>query len=110
MHTPLFELFGISFTTWKIIGWSGAVLFTCRWFVQLYVSRKLRRTHMPRLFWYMSVVGSLCQLSYFIFGKSDSVGVISNLFPMFVAMYNLYLDINPAPERRGFEVEPVVKD
>ena len=31
--------------------------------------------------------------AYFIFGKYDSVGVMSNLFPLFVALYNLYLDL-----------------
>ena len=47
---------------------------------------------MPRLFWYMSAAGSVLLLGYFIFGKNDSVGVLSNLFPLFVALYNLYLD------------------
>jgi lipid-A-disaccharide synthase-like uncharacterized protein len=37
----------------------------------------------------MSVCGSLLLLAYFIFGKNDSVGIISNLFPMFVALYNV---------------------
>ena len=29
----------------------------------------------------MSISGSLLLLPYFIFGKNDSVGVLSNLFP-----------------------------
>ena len=36
---------------------------------------------MPRIFWIMSVLGSALLLSYFIWGKNDSVGVLSNLFP-----------------------------
>jgi lipid-A-disaccharide synthase-like uncharacterized protein len=32
-------------------------------------------------------------LVYFTFGKNDSVGILSNLFPAGVAMYNLWLDI-----------------
>ncbi|WP_425517501.1 lipid-A-disaccharide synthase N-terminal domain-containing protein [Stenotrophomonas indicatrix] len=48
----------------------------------------------PRLFWYMSVVGSLMTLSYFLFSaKQDSVGVLQNLFPAFTALYSLQLDI-----------------
>ena len=36
----------------------------------------------PRAFWYMSLVGSVMTLSYFVFSqKQDSVGVIQNLFP-----------------------------
>jgi lipid-A-disaccharide synthase-like uncharacterized protein len=45
------------------------------------------------MFWYMSIVGSLALLSYFTFGKNDSVGILSNLFPAFIASYNLYLDL-----------------
>jgi lipid-A-disaccharide synthase-like uncharacterized protein len=44
------------------------------------------------MFWYMSVVGSLMLLSYFVFGKNDSVGIMSNLFPCAVAFYNLWLE------------------
>jgi lipid-A-disaccharide synthase-like uncharacterized protein len=44
----------------------------------------------------MSALGSILLLSYFIFGKNDSVGILSNLFPLFVARYNLYLE-----ERHG---------
>jgi lipid-A-disaccharide synthase-like uncharacterized protein len=30
-------------------------------------------------------------LSYFIWGKNDSVGVLANLFPVTVALYNLVM-------------------
>ena len=43
------------------------------------------------MFWYMSISGSLLLLCYFTFGKNDSVGILSNLFPFAVALYNLYL-------------------
>ena len=90
-----FELFGMTLviTPWKIIGYLGVVLFAGRWFVQLWASRRSRRVVMPRLFWYMSIAGSLMLLSYFIFGKNDSVGILSNSFPFMIASYNLYLDI-----------------
>ena len=39
----------------------------------------------------MSVLGSVLLLSYFIWGKNDSVGVLSNLFPMTVALYNMFM-------------------
>ena len=88
------EIFGVTLviTPWKIIGYLGVALFAGRWFVQLWASRRSRRVVMPRLFWYMSISGSLLLLSYFIFGKNDSVGIMSNLFPFLVASYNLYLD------------------
>ena len=89
------ELMGMSLvvTPWKIIGYVGVFLFAGRWFVQLWASRRHRKVVMPRIFWYMSITGSLCLLSYFIFGKNDSVGILANAFPFMVASYNLYLDI-----------------
>ena len=91
----IIEIFGmiLVITPWKIIGYVGVILFASRWFVQLWVSRRSRKVVMPRLFWYMSIAGSLMLLSYFIFGKNDSVGILSNSFPFLIASYNLYLDV-----------------
>ena len=87
-------------TPWKLIGYLGAFMFGFRWFVQLIASRRARRPVIPRLFWYMSVLGSLMTLSYFTFSaKADSVGVLQNLFPTFTAMYSLYLDV----KHRGWD-------
>jgi lipid-A-disaccharide synthase-like uncharacterized protein len=85
---------GLHVTPWKLIGYLGALMFAGRWLVQVLASRKAGKPVIPRLFWYMSVVGSLMTLSYFLFSKkSDSVGVLQNLFPAFTAFYCLYLDI-----------------
>jgi lipid-A-disaccharide synthase-like uncharacterized protein len=66
----------------------------------MYYSRKHRRPVVPTVFWLMSISGSLLLLSYFIFGKNDSVGILSNLFPTAVAGYNLYLDARHKRSRR----------
>lgn len=92
MNTVLVTFWGVVITPWKLIGYVGVGLFAGRWFVQLYASRQHRRPVVPRLFWYMSIAGSLMLLSYFVFGKNDSVGILSNAFPFTVAAYNLYLD------------------
>ncbi|MEA1889783.1 MAG: lipid-A-disaccharide synthase N-terminal domain-containing protein [Pseudomonadota bacterium] len=91
----IIEILGMTLviTPWKIIGYVGVILFAGRWFVQLWASRRSRKVVMPRLFWYMSIAGSLMLLSYFIFGKNDSVGILSNSFPFLIASYNLYLDV-----------------
>lgn len=80
-------------TPWKLVGYLGVALFGSRWVVQVMASRKHQKVIMPRLFWIMSLLGSFCLLSYFIFGKNDSVGILSNIFPSLVALYNLILDI-----------------
>ena len=85
---------GLHVTLWKLIGYTGALMFGGRWLVQFIASKRMGKPVIPRAFWYMSVVGSLMTLSYFLFSnKQDSVGVLGNLFPSFTAMYSLYLDI-----------------
>jgi lipid-A-disaccharide synthase-like uncharacterized protein len=92
---------GLTITPWKLVGYLGVALFAGRWFVQMHYSRKLRRPAVPTVFWFMSIAGSALLLCYFVFGKNDSVGILSNLFPAGVAGYNLYLDLrhrrNPVP-------------
>jgi lipid-A-disaccharide synthase-like uncharacterized protein len=85
---------GLHASPWKVIGLVGAAMFGGRWAVQFLASRRAGKPVIPRLFWYMSVVGSLMTLSYFLFSqKRDSVGIVQNLFPAFTALYSLYLDI-----------------
>jgi lipid-A-disaccharide synthase-like uncharacterized protein len=100
MNQTLAMLFGVTITPWKLVGYVGVALFAGRWFVQLYYSRKLRRPVVPTVFWLMSISGSILLLSYFTFGKNDSVGILSNLFPAGVAGYNLYLDLTNKRSRR----------
>ena len=85
---------GLHVTPWKLIGYVGALMFGGRWVVQFLASRRAGKPVIPRVFWYMSLVGALMTLSYFLFSaKQDSVGVLQNLFPTFTAAYSLWLDI-----------------
>ncbi|MGY3266530.1 lipid-A-disaccharide synthase-like uncharacterized protein [Lysobacter sp. HA35] len=85
---------GLHASPWKVIGLVGAAMFGGRWLVQFVASKRAGKPVIPRVFWYMSVIGSLMTLSYFLFSqKQDSVGVIQNLFPAFTATYSLWLDI-----------------
>lgn len=98
MNTPIEWLSwtGVVITPWKIIGILGAMMFGARWVVQFLAARRAGRPVIPRLFWYMSLAGSLMALSYFLFSdKQDVVGVLQNLLPAFTATYSLYLDICP---------------
>ncbi len=90
-----FPFFGqeVTITAWKLVGYAGVATFSARWFVQLFASHKAGRSTIPRVFWYMSLAGSILLLSYFMFGKNDSVGILANLFPSFIAGYNLFLDV-----------------
>ena len=93
-HIAWLSVLGLHVTLWKLIGYTGALMFGGRWVVQFIASRRAGKPVIPRVFWYMSVVGSLMTLSYFLFSsKQDSVGVLQNLFPAFTALYSLSLDI-----------------
>jgi len=96
MNSPIAWLAwtGLHMSPWKLIGLTGALMFGGRWLVQFLASRRYGKPVIPRLFWYMSLVGSVMTLAYFLFSaKQDSVGIIQNLFPAFTAAYSLYLDI-----------------
>ena len=103
LDQPIQWLFwtGLHITPWKLIGYVGTLMFGGRWLVQFVASRRAGKPVIPRLFWYMSIVGSLMTLSYFLFSaKQDSVGVLGNLFPAFTACYSLYLDIRHSRQQR----------
>lgn len=89
----------ITLTPWKIVGYLGVLMFGGRWVVQLYASTRAKQPTFPRIFWGMSLLGSALTLTYFIFGKNDSVGILGNLFPAAVASYNLFLDITSKRRR-----------
>jgi lipid-A-disaccharide synthase-like uncharacterized protein len=84
---------GIHVTPWKIIGFLGALMFAARWLVQAVATRRAGRPTIPRSFWIISLTGSAMVTSYFIWGKNDAVGVLTNLLPASVAIYNLVMDI-----------------
>lgn len=96
---------GFQLTPWKTVGFLGSIMFTSRWFVQMYYTRKLKRVVMPLAFWWLSVIGSALLLSYFIFGKNDSVGILSNFFPAFVSVYNLIVHMREVKRRELVESE-----
>ncbi|AMN48055.1 membrane protein [Steroidobacter denitrificans] len=95
---------GLHMTPWKLIGLTGAMLFGGRWLIQFVASRRAQQPMIPRLFWYMSLGGSLMALSYFLFSsKQDAVGALQNLLPAFTAAYSLYLDICHGRRQRAAE-------
>ncbi len=79
MNSVILTLFGVVITPWKLIGYSGVLLFAGRWVFQLAATRREGKPTMPRIFWTMSVSGSALLLAYFIWGKNDSVGVLESV-------------------------------
>lgn len=91
---PWLEWTGVHMSPWKLIGLTGASMFGARWLVQFVASRRAGKPVIPRLFWVMSLLGSVMTLAYFAFSqKQDAVGILQNLLPAFTAAYSLYLDV-----------------
>ncbi len=74
---------------WNIVGFTGVALFSLRWVIQVIASRQAQKSVLPVYFWYTSISGSLLLMAYFSLGKKDLVGFLANLFPFFLALYNL---------------------
>ena len=93
MRDVIGTFFGIVVTPWKLVGFLGALMFAGRWLVQALATRRAGRPTIPRSFWIISLTGSAMVTSYFIWGKNDAIGVLTNLLPASVAFYNLIMDI-----------------
>jgi len=93
MRDVIGTFFGVVVTPWKLIGFLGALMFAGRWIVQALATRRHGRPTIPRSFWIISLAGSAMVTSYFVWGKNDAVGVLTNLLPASVAFYNLVMDI-----------------
>jgi lipid-A-disaccharide synthase-like uncharacterized protein len=78
-------------TPWKIVGLTGSAVFSIRFFLQWVASERAKKSIIPVGFWECSLLGSMLALSYFIFYRHDSVGVIMTLAPLPLYIRNLYL-------------------
>ena len=89
IHSAILAL--IVVTPWKIVGWTGSAVFSIRFFLQWIASERAKKSIIPVGFWECSLLGSLLALSYFLFYRRDSVGVIMTLMPLPLYIRNLYL-------------------
>jgi lipid-A-disaccharide synthase-like uncharacterized protein len=78
------------FGFWQAVGFLGLVIFSSRFIVQWIVSERRKESVIPVSFWYLSIVGSLCLLSYALVQR-DPVFILSYLFNGFIYVRNLYL-------------------
>src|SRR5688572_757609 len=92
--TDVFHIFmGIHLTPWKLSALLGALMFAGRWVIQAIATKKNGKVTIPRSYWVISLLGSAMVTPYFISRKNDAVGVLTNLLPASVALYNLIVDI-----------------
>jgi len=75
---------------WMGLGFVGQAVFGGRFFVQWIASERAGHSVIPRLFWYMSIVGSAILLAYAI-NKRDPVFILGQSLGFAVYIRNLYL-------------------
>ena len=73
-----------------LIGFSGQGLFASRFIVQWIYSEKKGESHIPIIFWYLSIFGGIGLLIYAIFRK-DPVIILGQMFGIFIYLRNLIL-------------------
>ena len=81
------------------IGFIGQGLFASRFIFQWIYSEKKGESHIPLIFWYLSIFGGLGLLTYAIFRK-DPVIIIGQIFGIFIYVRNLILIYNKAKKQQ----------
>jgi lipid-A-disaccharide synthase-like uncharacterized protein len=75
---------------WIVIGFMGQALFSARFIVQWLASERVRRSIVPRAFWYFSLAGGATLLAYAVH-KRDPVFIAGQGLGLFVYLRNIYL-------------------
>lgn len=90
-----------SFSFWLIVGFTGQILFSLRFFVQWLASEKEKKSVIPISFWYFSLGGSFLLLAYAIH-RQDPVFILGQSLGFVIYIRNLVLIDR---EKRGFITE-----
>ncbi len=73
---------------WLAVGFFGQALFSARFLVQWLRSEKLKRSVVPKAFWYFSVAGGATLLAYAIH-RRDPVFIVGQGAGLFIYARNL---------------------
>jgi lipid-A-disaccharide synthase-like uncharacterized protein len=85
------KFLGIEWHFWKVIGWLGNIAFSTRFLVQWYASEKQNQVVVPVSFWWLSLLGSMCLLTYALFYQRDSVFIFAYAFTWIPYIRNLMI-------------------
>ncbi len=77
-------------TAWTAVGFLGQFAFGSRFIVQWLSSEKRGRSHIPVIFWYLSLVGGII-LTVYAVGQKDIVFTLGQGLGVFIYIRNLML-------------------
>ncbi len=75
---------------WLAVGLMGQAIFSARFIVQWLVSEKEKRSVIPVVFWYLSLLGGITLLVYSIY-KRDPVFILGQSTGVLIYSRNLFL-------------------
>jgi lipid-A-disaccharide synthase-like uncharacterized protein len=75
---------------WHLIGTIGIFLFALRFWVQWWLAEKHQKSYLGRSFWWLSIIGASCALSYFI-RLNDIIHIIGHGLGIVPYIRNLQL-------------------
>jgi len=75
---------------WLVVGFAGQIIFGTRFLVQWICSEIKKESHIPVVFWYLSISGGLILLTYAIF-RRDPVFILGQSTGLIVYLRNLRL-------------------
>ncbi|HWI41150.1 MAG TPA: lipid-A-disaccharide synthase N-terminal domain-containing protein [Verrucomicrobiae bacterium] len=74
---------------WMAVGFLGQALFSARFIIQWIYSEKMRRSVIPRAFWYFSLIGGVTLFAYALH-KKDPVFIVGQGSGVFIYLRNIY--------------------
>ena len=80
----------MSNTFWLVVGFLGQGIFASRFIVQWIYSEKKGESHIPIVFWYLSIFGGIGLLIYAI-SRQDPVIITGQIFGILIYTRNLIL-------------------
>jgi lipid-A-disaccharide synthase-like uncharacterized protein len=87
---------------WVCVGFVGTAIFGARFIVQWIASERRKRSYIPVVFWYLSIVGSLVLLTYSIY-RRDPVFIAGQSLNMIIYFRNIYLIAFRKDRKMGFK-------
>ena len=87
---------------WVLLGLAGQLCFFGRMFLQWLASERANASVVPPVFWWLSLGGGVCLLSYFVW-RLDPIGVLGQSTGVAVYLRNLWLIRGPQGAERTAE-------
>lgn len=75
---------------WIAVGFGGQAMFTMRFLLQWIVSERAKRSIVPELFWYFSLMGGLVLFAYALH-KQDPVIAVGQATGIVIYLRNIWL-------------------